>query len=96
MPIIDHEPWQDKNIPLPQGYKDEIIRILKEKIDAGVYEEAQSSYRSRWFCVKKKNGELRLVHDLQKLNGVSIRDSGVPLYWKNLWRHMQDKAYTQF
>jgi hypothetical protein len=78
MPIIDHEPWQDKNIPLPQGYKDEIIQILKDKVNAGVYEEAQSSYRSRWFCVKKKNGELRLVHDLQKLNGVSIRDSGVP------------------
>lgn len=78
MPIVDHLPWQDKNMPLPQGYKDEIMRLLKEKIDAGVYEEAQSSYRSRWFCVKKKNGELRIVHDLQKLNGVSIRDSGVP------------------
>ena len=78
MPVVDHLPWQDKNMPLPQGYKDEIIRLLKEKIDAGVYEEAQSSYRSRWFCVKKKNGELRIVHDLQKLNGISIRDSGVP------------------
>jgi len=78
MPVIDHLPWQDKNMPLPQGYRDEIIRLLKEKIKAGVYEEAQSSDRSRWFCVKKKNGELRIVHDLQKLNGVSIRDSGVP------------------
>jgi len=78
MPIIEHLPWQDKNMPIPQGYRDEIIRLLKEKVVAGVYEEAQSSYRSRWFCVKKKNGELRIVHDLQKLNGVSIRDSGVP------------------
>jgi transposase InsO family protein len=78
MPVIEHLPWQDKNMPIPQGYRDEIIRLLKEKIEAGVYEEAQSSYRSRWFCVKKKNGELRIVHDLQKLNGVSIRDSGVP------------------
>ena len=78
MPVIEHEPWQDRNIPLPRGYQDQIIKILKEKIDAGVYEEAQSSYRSRWFCVQKKNGELRLVHDLQKLNGVSIKDSGVP------------------
>ena len=78
MPVIDHTPWQDKNIPLPKGYHDQIIQLLKEKIDAGVYEKAQSSYRSRWFCVRKKNGELRLVHDLQKLNGISIRDSGVP------------------
>ena len=78
MLVVDHLPWQDKNIPLPAGYRDEIIRLLKEKIQAGVYEGAQSSYRSRWFCVKKKNGDLRIVHDLQKLNGVSIRDSGVP------------------
>jgi len=78
MPVVEHVPWQDRNMPIPPGYKDEIIRLLKEKIDAGVYEEAQSSYRSRWFCVKKKNGELRIVHDLQKLNGISIRDSGVP------------------
>ena len=78
MPTVEHIPWQDKNIPLPPGYREEILRLLKEKITAGVYEEAQSSYRSRWFCVKKKNGELRIVHDLQKLNGVSIKDSGVP------------------
>src|SRR6201992_1144812 len=78
MPVIDHVPWQDKNMPIPQGYKDEIIKLLKEKVVAGVYEEAQSSYRSRWFCVKKKLGGLRIVHDLQKLNGVSIKDAGVP------------------
>ena len=52
--------------------------MLKEKIEAGVYEKTQSSYRSRWFCVEKKNGDLRMVHDLQKLNGVTIRDTGVP------------------
>ena len=78
MPVIDHIPWQEKNIALPRGYHDEIIRLLKEKAIAGVYEEAQSSYRSRWFCVIKKNGELRIVHDLQKLNGVSVKDAGVP------------------
>ena len=78
IPVTEHVPWVDKNIPLPPGHREEIIRLLKEKIDAGVYEKAQSSYRSRWFCVQKKNGELRIVHDLQKLNGVTIRDTGVP------------------
>jgi len=78
IPVIEHTPWMDKNIPLPKGYIDEIIRMLKEKISAGVYEESQSPYRSRWFCVKKKNGELRIVHDLQKLNKVTKRDAGVP------------------
>ena len=78
MPVMEHEPWKEKNIPLPPGYRDEILRLLKEKIDAGVYEPAQSSYRSRWFCVAKKNGDLRIVHDLQQLNSVSVMDAGVP------------------
>ena len=78
IPVVEHVPWMDKNIPLPPGLREEIIRLLKEKLEAGVYEKAQSSYRSRWFCVKKKNGELRIVHDLQNLNGVTVRDTGVP------------------
>jgi len=78
IPVIAHVPWMDKNIPLPPGHRDEIIRMLKEKMDGGVYEKAQSSYRSRWFCVQKKTGDLRIVHDLQKLNGVTIRETGVP------------------
>ena len=78
IPVIEHEPWIEKNIPLPQGHKEEIISLLKEKIKAGVYERAHTAYRSKWFCVKKKEGGLRIVHDLQKLNGVTIRDSAVP------------------
>ncbi|EJF65190.1 hypothetical protein DICSQDRAFT_143866 [Dichomitus squalens LYAD-421 SS1] len=38
----------------------------------------ESSYRSRWFCVLKKNGKLQIVHDLQKLNAVTIRKVGLP------------------
>ena len=78
IPVTSHVPWSDKNIPLPPGHREKIIQMLKEKIDAGVYEKTQSSYRSRWFCVQKKNGDLRIVHDLQKLNGVTVRDTGVP------------------
>jgi len=78
MPVLEHEPWTEKNIPLPKGYQEEILRLLHEKRKAGVYEDTQSSYRSRWFCVAKKNGELRIVHDLQQLNSISVMDSGVP------------------
>ena len=78
IPVTSHVPWMDKNIPLPPGHRDEIIQMIKEKMDGGVYEKAQSSYRSRWFCVQKKTGDLRIVHDLQKLNGVTIRETGVP------------------
>ena len=47
-------------------------------IDSGVYEPSGSSYRSRWFCVPKKNGKFRIVHDLQPLNAVTVKDAGIP------------------
>jgi hypothetical protein len=78
MPTVPHTPWEYKNIPIPPGIRDKVIELLKEKMAAGVYEPSQSSYRSRWFCVQKKNGKLRIVHDLQPLNKVSIRDAGLP------------------
>lgn len=78
IPTVEHEPWEHKNIPIPLGIRNEVIKMLREKIDAGVYERSQASYRSRWFCVVKKNGKLRIVHDLQPLNKVTIRDAGLP------------------
>ena len=47
-------------------------------MDAGVYEQSQSSYRHQWFVVPKKNGKLRIVHDCQPLNKVTIKDAGLP------------------
>ena len=79
IPTIEHVPWILKNIPIPPGKYNEIIRIIKDKIASGVYEPSSSSYRSRWFCVYKKDGKsLRIVHDLQPLNAITIKDSGQP------------------
>src|SRR5271168_1084478 len=48
-------------------------------VEAGVYEPSNSSYRSRWFCVIKKDGKnLRIVHSLEPLNEVTIAHSGIP------------------
>ena len=78
IPTVPHIPWAYTNIPIPPGLREKVVDLLKEKVEAGVYEPSQSSYRSRWFCVLKKNGKLRIVHDLQPLNGVTIRDAGLP------------------
>ena len=58
MPTVPHTPWEYKNIPIPPGIRDKVTEMLKSKIDAGVYELSQSSYREHWFCVLKKNGSL--------------------------------------
>jgi len=78
MPMVPHTPWEYKNIPIPPGIKNKVIEVLKVKMAAGVYEPSQSSYRSQWFCVLKKNGKLWIVHDLQPLNKISIQDAGLP------------------
>jgi transposase InsO family protein len=78
IPILPHEPWEYRNIPIPPGIRERVIQLLKDKIATGLYEPSQSSYRSKWFCVMKKTGKIRIVHDLQPLNKVTIRDAGVP------------------
>jgi len=78
IPVIEHVPWAHKNLPIPPGMLEEVIKLFRKKVTSGVYEPSDSSYRLRWFCVKKKSGALRIVHDLQPLNVVTIRNSGVP------------------
>jgi hypothetical protein len=54
IPVVEHVPWIHKNIPIPYGILDDVIQIFKDKLAAGVYEPSNASYRSRFFCVKKK------------------------------------------
>jgi hypothetical protein len=75
---IKHVLWIYKNIPIPYGILDDVIQIFKDKLTAGIYEPLDTSYRSRFFCVKKKNSSLHLVYDLQPLNAITIHNSGIP------------------
>ncbi|KAG2050220.1 hypothetical protein BDR06DRAFT_892089, partial [Suillus hirtellus] len=68
IPTIEHIPWTHRQSPIPPGIKDEVIKLIKSKIASGVYEASNSSYQSCWFCVTKKNGSIRIVHNLQQLN----------------------------
>ncbi|KIN96992.1 hypothetical protein M404DRAFT_32723 [Pisolithus tinctorius Marx 270] len=57
IPMVPHKPWVYRNIPIPPAIYGDIVQIIKEKIAAGVYEPSTSSYRSRWFCIVKKDGK---------------------------------------
>lgn len=86
MLVVKHKPWVQRNILIPPGIYDEVCRLIKTKIAAGVYEPLNSSYRLRWFTVVKKTNststgtKLRIVHSLEPLNAVTIQHSGVPPY----------------
>ncbi len=76
---IPHQPWQKKPIRLPQARREEVTQIMKEQMSSGKYEPSSASYRSTFFAVEKKGGALRVVHDLQPLNAVTVRDATLPL-----------------
>jgi len=47
-------------------------------LEQGVLERCHGPYSSRYWFVPKKDGKLRFVQDLQQLNSVTVKDSGVP------------------
>ena len=51
---------------------------MKTHISTGRYEPSSALYHSTFFTVEKKGGLLRIVHDLQPLNAVTIRDATLP------------------
>jgi hypothetical protein len=75
IPTIEHVPWMHRQPPIPPGIKEEVVKLIKSKIALGVYEASNSSYQSRWFCIAQKNGSIRIVHDIQQLNSVMVKDA---------------------
>ena len=93
IPTIPHKPWADRNIPILPGIYAKICRIIKLKLDAGVYEPSNSSYRTRWFPVAKKDGKsLRIVHSLEPLNRVTIKHAGVTPFTDQIGEHFAGRA----
>jgi hypothetical protein len=93
MRTVPHVPWQIKPIRLPKSRESEIMEMLEDQRQAGKYELSSLSYRSAIFAVEKKNGKLCLVHDLQPLNRVTIRDAGLTPHTENdaqFWNYKDD------
>ena len=92
-PVIEHKVWVERSIPIPRGQLEMVCKIIKNKIDAGVYEPSNSSYRTKFFGVVKKDGKsIRLVHALEPLNAVTIAHSGVPPATEELANHFAGRA----
>jgi hypothetical protein len=75
---VPHVPWQQQNLRLPRAMQEEATRQVKEKLELGMLEFSQGPYRNRYFLVEKKDKRFRFISDVQQLNKVTIRDSGMP------------------
>jgi hypothetical protein len=92
-PVVEHETWVERSIPIPRGQLEEFCKIIKKRLDAGVYEPSNASYRSKFFGVLKKDGKsIRLVHALEPLNAVTIAHSGLPPATEELANHFAGRA----
>ena len=80
IPTMEHIPWVLRKIPIPPGIYDGVVEVIKHKIRTGVFKLSNLLYHSQWFYVLKKDRKsLQLVHDLQPLNAITIRDSALIL-----------------
>ncbi|KAK4699582.1 hypothetical protein P7C70_g6678, partial [Phenoliferia sp. Uapishka_3] len=78
IPVVPHIPWRQSALPIPLAAREKIIETFKSRMKEGLYERSTSAYSGRRFVVAKKDGKYRIVHDLQPLNAVTIRDAGLP------------------
>lgn len=93
IPVIEHEAWVERSIPIPRGQLEETCKSIKKKIDAGVYESSNAANRSKFFGVVKKDGKnIHLVHALEPLNTVTIAHSGVPPGTDELANHFAGRV----
>src|SRR5258708_13212600 len=84
-------------IQLPQSRCEEVIRIMKEQMSSRKYEPSSASYHSMFFTVEKKGRDLRVVHDLQPLNAVTMQDATLPPRINNMIESSSSRAiYTLF
>ncbi|CAA7265260.1 unnamed protein product [Cyclocybe aegerita] len=74
IPVIEHIPWFKKSPPFPPAVREKIKKVVEKKVASGVYEESTSSYQHTILSVNKKNGDIRIVHNLAPLNEVTIKD----------------------
>jgi len=93
VPVISHIPWMHRQGPIPRGILPEVTKIIEEKWRSGAYEPSSSSYNSRWFSVLKKDRQsLRLVHSLEPMNGVTIRNAANPPFTEMLAEDMAGRG----
>ncbi len=89
---IPHQLWQQKPIRLLQSRCEEVIRIMKEQMSSGKYEPSSASYHLTFFAVEKKGGDLRVIHNLQPLNAVTMQDATLPPHVDNMIESFSSQA----
>ena len=77
--VVKHTAWQAPSFPVPRALQGIVIKMLQERLDAGLLEPCDGPYRNSWFLVgKKESGKYRLINSATCINAVTRRDAGLP------------------
>jgi RNase H-like domain found in reverse transcriptase/Reverse transcriptase (RNA-dependent DNA polymerase) len=86
-----------KLIPLSQAELVELQSFVKEHMSRGTIRPSKSSYKARFFYIKKKDGKLRPVQDYCPVNEWTIRNAyPLPLIPELIDRLSGCSLYTKF
>ncbi len=90
--VVEHKPWIGRNFPILPGIYHAVCDLMNKKIASWVYKPSNTSYRLRWFCVAKKDGNIRIIHSLKPLNRVTIQHNGLPPVPDHMAEHFVGRA----
>jgi hypothetical protein len=86
----------EHNFPIPPGIYEDVCAIVQKNLAASIYEPLNSTYRSQWFCVLKKDDKVLFpVHSLKPLNHVTIQHSGIPPIPEHLVEQFSRCTYSR-
>ena len=84
IPVIEHTPWMQPPIQVSKAIESTVCQMLEDQKAVGKYKYSTASYHSRIFTmVKKETIKLQIVHNVQKLNKVTIWSAALPPYVNN-------------
>ncbi|MBW0549357.1 hypothetical protein O181_089072 [Austropuccinia psidii MF-1] len=79
IPVILHKAWKKKPKKIPKPILPQLIDLFRERIRTAPYQKLNSIYKSPVFCTEDSNGNLRIVHDLQDPEKLTIEDAELKL-----------------
>jgi hypothetical protein len=76
---VPHEAWQEASFLVPRALAPVVEKLIRERLDTGVFERCHGAYRNAFFLVRKKAiTSYRIVLNALRANKVTIRDVNLP------------------
>lgn len=91
---MEHEPWVEKNIPIPPGYREEILRLLRENWGRSIWTHPIILLFQVVLCEEEKwrPADCSWLTEAEQYHYKRHRSLQ---YWMNLWKDLQARASIQ-